>query len=121
MSTKKHLLEETFNKQLEKLIDDIILLYPDTIVFKKFKSTIVSASSLTPGIPIISFKTYIADIYESRIMKKDIEFFVNFNLQGTFLSDFSYLRDIYTQSNDEVQQILWLYLIVLTKLAKKYE
>lgn len=120
MSSQKAKLVSMFNEKLSSMVNEVVQMYPSMNDFKVLKGKLSTALTLTPKLTIEIFGTHVLK-YEEQIMKKDEEFFLNLDFSGTAVEEFSHLRDVYTSSSAENKDCLWKYIILLTKVSKKYK
>ncbi len=114
-----------FNKQLKELIDKLNVMIPDNEDLKLAKNMFHVPLMTKENIYIHHFYENVKN-YENQIMKKDEEFFINFDI-----SEFFNINQGINQKHDEAKHIwqnfdkdsknaLWQYVQLLFKLAKKY-
>lgn len=114
-----------FNKQLKELIDKLNIMIPDNEDLKLAKNMFHVPLMTKENIYIHHFYENVKN-YENQIMKKDEEFFINFDI-----SEFFNINQEINQKHDEAKHIwqnfdkdsknaLWQYVQLLFKLAKKY-
>lgn len=110
---------EGFNTQLINLFKELIKMYPKNKDFNQIKNQIMILSQTAYEIPIQTFELHVS-IYRNHIQNKNDKFFMEFNLQGTPLSELDYLKNIWKIADTNTKDAMWRYFIILDKLSEKY-
>lgn len=111
---------KTFNKQIKNFFKQITEVYPDLKEIKQIKAQLNMALIANEEIAIKNFNIHLVNKYEKQILSQDENFFLNFDLSGTVLSELNHLKTVYTSASDNTKQCIWKYCKVLTLLSKKY-
>ena len=119
MNKSKTELSELFNKQLTSMVKEVIQMYPTVTEFKSLQGKLSTAIMMTPKLVIEVFAQQ-SQQYETQIMKKDEQFFLNLDLTGSPIEEFAHLKHVFNSSTPESKAAIWKYVMVLTKLAKIY-
>lgn len=123
MSKKSFLI--AFNKQLKELIDKLNIMIPNNEDLQLAKNMFHIPIMTKENIYLEHFYEN-AKQYESQIMSKDEEFFINFDISELFnvTSDIdekhNEAKHIWKNFDEQSKNALWQYVQVLFKLAKKY-
>jgi hypothetical protein len=110
-----------FNKQLIDFTNEILRVYPDNVKNNKdvvaLYNTLLTATSLTPKIPIKIFETQLLLPYTNEMRQRNDDFFLNMNLKK---SPIRILQYIYTTASDTNKTVIWNYIDRLRLLCQKY-
>ena len=109
---------DAFNKQMLNLLTDLSKIYPDNLHLKSVKNSLFLLIKTSPRKPITTYYTEVY-VYKDKIDNEDEDFFLNFNLKGTILEEFDYIKEIWKEATIENKNILWKYFKVFNKLAEK--
>jgi hypothetical protein len=118
MASKKIL--ETFNTQLMKFFAELCKLYPDNRDFKAIKGQIRTGLNLDKKLAVKMFHEYVVKEFKEKILQKDEEFFLNFDVSGTDLESLNYIKNIWRDANEDVKNAVYKYILLLTRLCDKY-
>jgi hypothetical protein len=111
---------EVFNTQLKKFISELSSIYPTLQELKIIKTKLNTLYLASDKVVIMTFNQAVVNEFNDKIMNKDEKFFLDMDLSGTPLEEFNQLKNVYTQSSDNTKNVIWKYVHLLTKLAKKY-
>lgn len=111
---------EGFNTQLVNLFKELAKMYPTNKDFKLIKHQIMILSQTnTYELPIQAFELHMSP-YRLHLKQKNDEFFLEFDLKNTPLSDLNYLKEIWKTTDDTTKNAMWRYFTILDKLSEKY-
>ncbi len=117
-----------FNENFIKLTKTIHQLVPDNKQLETIKNAVHIGSKVKPELYINNFYEHVVIPYETHILDKNQEFFLN--LDFSMLSDFisseqaeeaNILKHKWNSFTNEQQDILWKYMVVLTKLSQRWK
>lgn len=118
-----------FNKQLKELVTKLNIMIPDNDDLKLAKNMFHVPIMTKENFYLQQFYEHIKD-FEEKIMLKDEDFFLNFNISDFFkvpqdintdvLDKQKEAKEIWERFDSESKNALWLYVQLLLKLAKKY-
>lgn len=114
-----------FNKQLKELIDKLNIMIPNNEDLQLAKNMFHIPIMTKENIYLEHFYEN-AKTYESQIMSKDEEFFINFDISELFNvtpdvnEKHKEAKHIWQNFDPQSKNALWQYVQVLFKLAKKY-
>ena len=108
-----------FNKQLLNLLTEISKQYPDNLNLKSLKNSLFLLVKTSPSKPISVYYDKVYK-YNNEITNEDEKFFLCFNLKGTLLEEFEYIKNIWKTSNEKNKKIMWTYFKVFNKLVEKH-
>lgn len=114
-----------FNKQLKELIDKLNIMIPNNEDLE-FAKNMFHVPIMTKDNIYLEHFYEIAQQYETQIMTKNEEFFINFDISQLFqvtqeMSDkHSEAKNIWSSFDSQSKNALWQYVQLLFKLAKKY-
>lgn len=122
---------DTFNKNLEKFLADLINNFPDVKEFKQLKTAVILAKSINEKTPEKIFRKNIVNNYRNEIMAQNDQFFLNSdvynciddeqfknnNIQFTQL--FQQLSTIWDKLEDFNRLTIWKWIKVLIVLSDK--
>jgi len=134
-----------FNLQIERLINDLLKVFPSNIDIKLFKEKFLIAKSANPQLILLTFLKY-GYPYKNKIMDKDEDFFLSDNLTKEILNnedlkkdikengqligeniDDEYilnkalnLKDLWKQMDENDHEVIWNYFKVLIVLCERY-
>lgn len=122
---------DTFNKNLEKFLADLINNFPDVKEFKQLKTAVILTKSINEKTPEKMFRKNIVNNYRNEIMTQNDQFFLNQevynciddeqfknnNIQFTQL--FQQLSSIWDKLENFNRQTIWKWIKVLIVLSDK--
>lgn len=122
---------DTFNKNLEKFLADLINNFPDVKEFKQLKTAVILTKSINEKTPEKMFRKNIVHNYRNEIMTQNDQFFLNQevynciddeqfknnNIQFTQL--FQQLSSIWDKLENFNRQTIWKWIKVLIVLSDK--
>jgi len=120
---QKNKIAGVFNKLLTEFTEQVINAFPSLKGDKeilKLKSTLRVTVQNVPLVPIRLFHQQIIIPYETKIVNKDEQFFLSFDLSGTPIEGLNYLKDIYSHATNENKKVIWGYITKLRLLSKKF-
>lgn len=118
--TKKGKYAEGFNDWLTKFFRELVKMYPQNQDFKNIKNQLlVMSQSPKYELPIQYFEQYLSP-YRQHLRNKDEKFFLSFDLKGTGIEYFEYIKELWKISNNETKQVMWKYFNIFDKLSEKY-
>lgn len=109
-----------FNKQITDFFTAIIATFPEETVFNTLRAQISMALMLDDTIAIKHYHEYVTKLYKAKIYKKDVKFFLEFDLSGTPLEHLNQLKTLWKTADAKTQATMWQYIKVLTILSEKY-
>jgi len=111
-----------FNKQLIEFADDLILLYPDDIDFKTFKTHIQLMQKVNARKMLNLFKEYCIP-YTNEILNKNEDFFLDNNYNQDHHNDnliiIKKIKNCWSNINNSNRAIIWKYFEILITLSSK--
>ena len=73
---------EIFNKKLQELLSDLIVVFPDDKDFKLFKNSVRLITLADVKKPLQMFKLSLTDEYKKNIEERNTDFFLDNDYQG---------------------------------------
>jgi hypothetical protein len=122
----KTALITAFNDNFKKLTKTIHQLIPENTHLEAIKNAVHIGSRAKPDLYIKHFYEHVAVPFETQIITKDNQFFLNLDLSSIShlpsdqLDEANALKDKWTGFTTEQQDILWQYMIVLTKISQRW-
>lgn len=114
-----------FNKQLKELVDKLNIMIPNNEDLKLAKNMFHVPIMTKENIYIEHFYQNVKE-YESQIMNKNEDFFINFDISQIFNitneinEKHNEAKNLWNNFDSQSKNALWQYVQVLFKLAKKY-
>lgn len=118
MTSRKIL--EIFNIQLMKFLTEICKMYPDNRKFISLKGQIRSSLLIDNKLSIRIFYKYIVKDYKEQVLKKDDDFFLNFDVSGSAFESLNYIKTIWRDSDENTKNAIYKFILLLTRLCSKY-
>lgn len=116
-----------FNDNFKKLTKTIHQLIPENQSLEAIKNAVHVGAMAKPDMYISHFYTHVCTPFETKIIAKDNEFFLNMDvsrlssqLSTEQAQEANILRQRWSTFTKEQQDILWQYMIVLTKLSQRW-
>ena len=121
MSTSaKGKFAESFNDWVIKFFRELIKMYPQNQDFKNAKNQMmITAQSPKYELGIQYFEQYIG-VYRKHLREKNEKFFLEFDLKGTTMEYFNYVKDLWLIADDDTKKTMWNYFTIFDKLSEKY-
>lgn len=114
--------KESLLNQIKNFIRELRTLFPEDNIFSVAEYSIKMYSTTDPDNLIKTFKSYLNE-YRSKIEAKDETFFLtteyDFNTSSYTEKIISQLRKKWKTLDSQNKKSIWLYLIVILKLADK--
>ena len=111
---------EGFNDWLTKFFRELIKMYPQNQDFKNVKNQLVMISNSPKyELPIQYFNTYLSP-YLQHLRERNEQFFMEFDLKGTGIEYFEYIKDLWKIADDNTKETMWKYFTIFDKLSEKY-
>lgn len=125
---------EIFNKKLQELLSDLIVVFPDDKDFKLFKNTVRLITLADVKKPLQMFKLSLTDEYKKNIEERNTDFFLNNDYSDVLNNDIikqtmndddvnkkliNKLKGYWKDLNDNNRDTIWSYFNVLLKLSNK--
>jgi len=108
-----------FNKQLLNLLSELSKLYPSNLNLKSLKNSLFLLIKTTPNKAINIYYESVY-IYKDKIMNENEEFFLCFDLKGTLIEEFEYIKKVWETSSENNKKTIWTYFKVFNKLVEKH-
>ncbi len=119
-------LTTAFNDNFVKLTRTIHQLIPDNQQLEAIKNAVHLGARVKPDIYIKHFHEHVVVPFEAQIIAKDDQFFLNLDLStisqlpSNNINDANVLKERWINFSAEQQNILWQYMVVLTKLSQRW-
>lgn len=125
---------DIFNKKLQELLSDLIVVFPDDKDFKLFKNTVRLITLADVKKPLQMFKLSLTDEYKKNIEERNTDFFLNNDYSDVLNNDIikqtmndddvnkkliNKLKGYWKDLNDNNRDTIWSYFNVLLKLSNK--
>jgi DNA polymerase elongation subunit (family B) len=112
---------DTFFNQFTRFIGELSEMYPDDTEFPVFMATLNLLKSTNPMLVINFVKTEIIDLYETKIIERDENFFINeeYSRKDINLDIIKKLKQYIVNMTTKNKEIVWCYIEILMKLCKK--
>jgi hypothetical protein len=112
---------DTFFNQFTRFIGELSEMYPDDTEFPVFMATLNLLKSTNPMLVINFVKTEIIDLYETKIIERDENFFINeeYSRKDINLDIIKKLKKYIVNMTTKNKEIVWCYIEILMKLCKK--
>jgi hypothetical protein len=125
---------EIFNKKLQELLSDLIVVFPDDKDFKLFKNSVRLITLADVKKPLQMFKLSLTDEYKKNIEERNTDFFLNNDYSDVLNNDIikqtmndddvnkkliNKLKGYWKDLNDNNRDTIWSYFNVLLKLSNK--
>jgi len=125
---------EIFNKKLQELLSDLIVVFPDDKDFKLFKNSIRLITLADIKKPLQMFKLSLTDEYKKNIEERNTDFFLNNDYSDVLNNDIikqsmndddvnkkliNKLKGYWKDLNDNNRDTIWSYFNILLKLSNK--
>lgn len=112
---------DTFFNQFTRFIGELSEMYPDDTDFPVFMATLNLLKSTNPMLVINFVKTEIIDLYETKIIERDENFFINeeYSRKDINLDIIKKLKQYIVNMTTKNKEIVWCYIEILMKLCKK--
>lgn len=117
-----------FNTQLDRLLENLINYFPGNDNFKNFQTIFSLLKTTNPRKIMSLFKTYVTDKYNTQILEKNEEFFMEnkFEEEKSNIKNDNYADDLIKQLkehwsmiDEKNKEIIWKYFQVLVVLSEK--
>jgi hypothetical protein len=125
---------EIFNKKLQELLSDLIVVFPDDKDFKLFKNSVRLITLADVKKPLQMFKLSLTDEYKKNIEERNTDFFLNNDYSDVLNNDIikqsmndddvnkkliNKLKGYWKDLNDNNRDTIWTYFNILLKLSNK--
>jgi hypothetical protein len=125
---------EIFNKKLQELLSDLIVVFPDDKDFKLFKNSVRLITLADVKKPLQMFKLSLTDEYKKNIEERNTDFFLNNDYSDVLNNDIikqsmndddvnkkliNKLKGYWKDLNDNNRDTIWSYFNILLKLSNK--
>lgn len=125
---------DIFNKKLQELLSDLIVVFPDDKDFKLFKNSVRLITLADVKKPLQMFKLSLTDEYKKNIEERNTDFFLNNDYSDVLNNDIikqtmndddvnkkliNKLKGYWKDLNDNNRDTIWSYFNVLLKLSNK--
>ena len=125
---------DIFNKKLQELLSDLIVVFPDDKDFKLFKNTVRLITLADVKKPLQMFKLSLTDEYKKNIEERNTDFFLNNDYSDVLNNDIikqtmndddvnkkliNKLKGYWKDLNDNNRDTIWSYFNILLKLSNK--
>jgi hypothetical protein len=125
---------EIFNKKLQELLSDLIVVFPDDKDFKLFKNSIRLITLADIKKPLQMFKLSLTDEYKKNIEERNTDFFLDNDYRDVLNNDIikrsmndddvnkkliNKLKGYWKDLNDNNRDTIWNYFNILLKLSNK--
>ena len=125
---------EIFNKKLQELLNDLIVVFPDDKDFKLFKNSVRLITLADVKKPLQMFKLSLTDEYKKNIEERNTDFFLNNDYSDVLNNDIikqtmndddvnkkliNKLKGYWKDLNDNNRDTIWSYFNILLKLSNK--
>lgn len=123
----KKALSTAFNDNFIKLTKTLHQLIPDNQHLEAIKNAVHIGARVNSDLYIKHFYKEVAIPFESQILAKNEQFFLNLDLSSLSsvtkeqAEEASGLKNMWKTFTEEQQNILWQYMIVLTKLSQRWQ
>ena len=108
MEVNKSLLVKVFSEQCEELYQDLLKIYPNNIDIKTGLTMVQTMKRFNPKLMIKKYKISVNDIYYEKIIKGDLEYFI----EKDYLTDchnVGYTTEGAEKQNDWIDSLKKLY------------
>ena len=112
-----------FNAQLECLLKDLILIYPEDADFKACLFYSQTLSSTAPRKPLELFQVYVAGPYREGILQKNEAMFLETRYTDSTGVEFNVvpkLKQYWKTMTEENKTVVWNYLFLLLALLEEF-
>lgn len=113
-----------FNENFKKMTQTLHQLIPENQQIEAVKNAVHIGARAKPEFYIKHFHEYVSIPFEAQILSRNDDFFLNLDLSDFLPSDTvgeaNQLKEKWTSFTKEEQDILWQYMIVLTKLSQRW-
>ena len=125
---------EIFNKKLQELLNDLIVVFPDDKDFKLFKNSVRLITLADVKKPLQMFKLSLTDEYKKNIEETNTEFILKNDYSDVLNNDIikqtmndddvnkkliNKLKGYWKDLNDNNRDTIWTYFNILLKLSNK--
>ena len=125
---------EIFNKKLQELLSDLIVVFPDDKDFKLFKNSVRLITLADVKKPLQMFKLSLTDEYKKNIEERNTDFFLDNDYSDVLNNDIikqtmndddvnkkliNKLKGYWKDLNDNNRDTIWTYFNILLKLSNK--
>ena len=125
---------EIFNKKLQELLNDLIVVFPDDKDFKLFKNSVRLITLADVKKPLQMFKLSLTDEYKRNIEERNTDFFLNNDYSDVLNNDIikqsmndddvnkkliNKLKGYWKDLNNNNRDTIWTYFNILLKLSNK--
>ena len=125
---------EIFNKKLQELLSDLIVVFPDDKDFKLFKNSVRLITLADVKKPLQMFKLSLTDEYKKNIEERNTDFFLDNDYSDVLNNDIikqtmndddvnkkliNKLKGYWKDLNDNNRDTIWSYFNILLKLSNK--
>ena len=125
---------EIFNKKLQELLNDLIVVFPDDKDFKLFKNSVRLITLADVKKPLQMFKLSLTDEYKKNIEERNTDFFLDNDYSDVLNNDIikqtmndddvnkkliNKLKGYWKDLNDNNRDTIWSYFNILLKLSNK--
>lgn len=125
---------EIFNKKLQELLNDLIVVFPDDKDFKLFKNSVRLITLADVKKPLQMFKLSLTDEYKKNIEERNTDFFLNNDYSDVLNNDIikqsmndddvnkkliNKLKGYWKDLNNNNRDTIWTYFNILLKLSNK--
>lgn len=125
---------EIFNKKLQELLSDLIVVFPDDKDFKLFKNSVRLITLADIKKPLQMFKLSLTDEYKKNIEERNTDFFLDNDYSDVLNNDIikqtmndddvnkkliNKLKGYWKDLNDNNRDTIWSYFNILLKLSNK--
>ena len=126
---------EIFNKKLQELLNDLIVVFPDDKDFKLFKNSVRLITLADVKKPLQMFKLSLTDEYKKNIEERNTDFFLDNDYSDVLNNDIikqtmndddvnkkliNKLKGYWKDLNDNNRDTIWSYFNILLKLSNKF-
>ena len=108
MEVNKSILVKVFSEQCEELYQDLLKIYPNNIDIKTGLTMVQTMKKFNPKLMIKRYKASVNDTYYDKIMKGDLEYFID----KDYLDDChnaGYTPEAAKEQNDWIESLKQLY------------
>lgn len=125
---------DIFNKKLQELLSDLIVVFPDDKDFKLFKNSVRLITLADVKKPLQMFKLSLTDEYKKNIEERNTDFFLDNDYSDVLNNDIikqtmndddvnkkliNKLKGYWKDLNDNNRDTIWSYFNILLKLSNK--
>lgn len=116
-----------FNDTFIEMIDDLVDTFPSDGEMRLYQIGLKAAISADPNMICSIFYNNVSKVYESKIMKKDEQFFLNNSYDELSSANtdikidtvISKIKNRWNELSDDNKYVIWRYLQVLVAFSKK--